>query len=98
MTTSGPSIAINAKTIAFATALLALASWAYSSVTSLNSYAFRIETLERQEMAMLKNIEDLHERIGDLNKQIGQLTIAITKLEVMSQVDTKAESPLVVGR
>ncbi len=99
MATDGPSIAINGRNLAFAAAVLGIIGVVYTSVTNLNSYAFRIETLERQELAMSKHIEDLNERIGDLNKQIAQLTIAITKLEVMSQRDVStAKIPLLTGR
>lgn len=87
--TTGPSFTLNAKTVAFLGAVIGIVGVIYTTITTLNSYTFRIETLERQETAVAKHIEDLNERIGDLNKQIAQLTIAITKLEVLSQVESK---------
>lgn len=82
-------ITLNAKNISYLVAILGLVGILYGGVSTITGYAYRIETLELRESEVAKQIEGLNSHIVDLNKQISALTIAITKLEVLSSLQNK---------
>jgi len=72
---------VTAKSLTTMLSLLALMTAMYTGVSSINSFAFRLDRLELEKIALVTTIEDLTNKVDLLNNKIIDLTIILNRVE-----------------
>lgn len=72
---------VTTKTISAALGIMTLIGIGVTTVTTLNSYAFRIEKLETEKVEFASSVKNLTTRIEELNTKLVDLTITLNRLE-----------------
>ena len=82
-------IVINSKSISLATGIIGLLIIFYTTITTINSYTFRIDQLEQQNANLITQITSLNVKIDKLTDELNRLNVSIKVLEA---TNTKSKS------